>query len=161
MWDWRADGRLVGSREFSEDPSPVMVVPGAKLQPIHGLERRSVAGLSLSRDGGWAVAATSEYNTSHIVRVDLKAGEAVALTAEGTSGEYEAVDISPADMHVSWVHRTGAVNAGTKQLVVDGKTVFTCAQELLVYEWLDEQRIALNCDGTVQVLDERAEQASK
>jgi hypothetical protein len=161
VWDWRADGRLVGSREFSEDPSPVMVVPGAKPQPIHGLERRSVAGLSLSRDGGWAVAATSEYNTSHIVRVDLKASEAVALTAEGTSGEYEAVEISPADKHVSWVHRTGAVNAGIKQLVVDGKTVFTCAQELLVYEWLDKQRIALNCGGRVQVVDERVEEASK
>jgi hypothetical protein len=161
VWDWRADGRLLGSRDFSEDPSPVMVVPGAKPQPVHGLEGRSVLGLSVSRDGNWAVAATSEYNTSHIVRVDLKAGEAVALTAEGTYGEYQAAEISPADKHVSWIHRTGAVNAGTKQLVIDGKTVFTCASELLVYEWLDEQRIAVNCSGTVQVVDGRAEQVNK
>jgi hypothetical protein len=62
---------------------------------------------------------------------------------------------------VSWIHRTGAVNAGTKQLVVDGKTMFTCASELLVYEWLDEQRIAVSCDGTVQVVDDRLEHASK
>jgi hypothetical protein len=161
VWDWRADGRLVGSREFSEDPSPVMVVPGAKPQPVHGLEGRSVLGLNVSRDGNWAVAATSEYNHSHIVRVDLKAGEAVALTAEGGFGEYQAAKISPGDTQVSWIHRTGAVNAGTKQLVVDGKTMFTCASELLVYEWLDEQRIAVSCDGTVQVVDDRLEHASK
>ena len=154
-------GSLVGSREFSEDPSPVMVVPGAKPQPAHGLEGRSVLGLNVSRDGNWAVAATSEYKHSHIVRVDLKAGEAVALTAEGGFGEYQAAKISPGDTQVSWIHRTGAVIAGTKQLVVDGKTVFTCASERLVYEWLDEQRIAVSCDGMVQVVDDRVEHASK
>ena len=161
VWDWRADGRMVGSREFSEDPSPVMVVPGAKPQAVHGLEGRSVLGLSISRDGSWAVAATSEYKNSHIVRVDLKTGEAVALTPEGAWGEYGAALISPADKHISWIHRTGAVNAGAKEVLIDGKTVFTCASELLVYDWLDEQRIAVNCDGTVQVVDERTKQASK
>ena len=114
VWDWRADGRLVGSREFSEDPSPVMVVPGAKPQPVHGLEGRSVLGMNVSRDGNWAVAATSEYNHSHIVRVDLKAGEAVALTRRAAYGEYQAAKISPGDTQVSWIHRTGAVNAGSQ-----------------------------------------------
>ena len=153
VWDWRADGRLVGTRAFTEDPSPLMVVPGAKPQPVPGLEGRNVLGLSISRDGSWGVAATSEYGTNHIVRVDLRAGTAVALTAEGRFGEYLAPDISPEEAHVSWVHRTGAVNASNNDLVVDGKTVFTSAARVLIYEWLDERRIAVSDGGRVQVIE--------
>ena len=138
-----------------------MVVPGAKPQPVHGLEGRSVLGLNVSRDGNWAVAATSEFKHSHIVRVDLKAGEAVALTAEGGFGEYQAAE--------DFSGRHAGVMDPSHGRGQCGNQATGCGREdgvyvrvrTLVYEWLDEQRIAVSCDGTVQVVDDRVEQASK
>jgi hypothetical protein len=153
LWDWRADGRLLGASITGEDQGPVMVTPGGKPQPVPGLEGRGVNGLRISRDGSWAVAIISEYGRSYPVRVNLRTGALVMLTDEGRFAEYQDLTISPGEEHVSWVHRTGPVNAGTKQIVVDGQPGFTCASELLIHDWLDERRMIVNCGGKLQVVD--------
>jgi len=44
---------------------------------------------------------------------------------------------------------------------VDGKTVFVCASQVLVYDWLDERRIAVSDGSGVQVIEIGSRTASQ
>jgi hypothetical protein len=106
-----------------------------------------VSQLDVWNDGSRAVAAVFTPSASYILKLDLMAGESVQLSTTGTEAQYQWPRLSPDGQHTAWIR-------GREDLLIDGRSLFSCSDASVQFEWLDEQRIAIDCSKQIFVIDE-------
>ena len=140
-----ADGRIIGAPNEGGNPPISIISPARKMKIAPG--SFTVSQLDVSSDGSRAVAAVFTPNSSYILKLDLLAGESVQLSATGAETQYQWPRLSPDEQHTAWIR-------GREDLLIDGRSVFSCSDASLQFEWLDEQRIAIDCSKQIFVIDE-------
>jgi hypothetical protein len=139
-----ADGRIIGATSVGGNPPISIISPAGTMKVAPGSFK--VSQLDVWNDGSRAVAAVFTPNASYILKLDLMAGESVQLSTTGTEAQYQWPRLSPDGKHTAWIR-------GREDLLIDGKSLFSCSASSLQFEWLDEQKIAIDCSKQIFVID--------
>ena len=139
-----ADGRIIGATDEGGNQPISIISSVGKMEAVPGSLK--VSQLNVSSDGARAVATAFTPNATSILKLNLITGEIMQVSARGSEGEYQFPRLSPNGQHTAWIKRS-------QDLLIDGRSSFSCSDVSLQFEWLDEHRIAIDCAQQIFVID--------
>jgi hypothetical protein len=140
------DGRVFGFDNGCRDQPIQIVSPTGKVTAVPG--SLNLCQLDVSKDGSSAVAAVFQGRSSFIVKLDLITGESTRLSSVGAESEFQFPKLSLDMQHTAWLREQ-------TELMMDGRSIFSCSDPSLQFQWLGEQRIAGKCAHEMFVLEAR------
>ena len=111
--------------------------------------------LDVSRDGRWVLAGLGKFaSTSQVVKIAMSSGEATPITSVGKWAEHQWPEFSPSGTRIAHIRQVGLAPSGQPKtvLVVEGRSLHTC-MERLIYRWIDDRTLALECQQELVILD--------
>ncbi len=139
-----ADGQVIGFTGESESRLITVISPAGKMKVAPGSFK--VSQLNVSSDGSRATAVVFTPDSTSVLSLGLIKGESLQISAIGSEAEYQFPRLSPDGQHTAWIQKMGG-------LLIDGKSLFSCSDASLQFEWLDERRIAIDCAQQIIVID--------
>jgi len=143
---WHVDGRILVLRGGWGELMTIR--SGQSPQPFAGDGNFN----QVSLVNGVGIGMRSLGDVSHVVRLDIESGAVTNLSSPAGWAIYQWPRLSPSGARFAWIRSTGEVASPSSVIEVEGAARLRCGT-WTDFAWLDEQRVAYVCDGTIRIAD--------